>query len=94
MMLKVGKDTILPHGSEISRRVTYKDVHCDIDGWADSSRFMPADFDLVYLKLEGKKSISGWSTGTSWDGLKLNKDDKVLYWKRKPDEVGAINDSR
>jgi len=89
MILKVGKDMILPPGKEIPRRVTYKDVHCDIDGWADSARFMPADFDLVYLKIDGKKSISGWSTGTSWDGLKLQKGDKVLYWKRKDNELGA-----
>lgn len=84
MIQKVGKDMIA--GKTNPRAFTYKDVVYDIDGWADSARFLPCDFDLVILKVEGKKSISGWSTGASWDGLNLAIGDKVLYWKRKPDE--------
>lgn len=89
MIQKVGKDTIVVPNKAKPRKMTYKDVHFDFDGWADSSRFLPGDFDLVYLKIEGKKTISGWSTGTAWDGLKLEKDSNILFWKRKLDECGV-----
>ena len=65
---------------------TYKDVKYDIDGWADSKEFLPDDYDLVYLKVEGKKTMPGWASGTSWHGLRYKEGDKVSYWKRKPEE--------
>jgi hypothetical protein len=83
MIQKVGKSIV--EGIK-PRKFAYRDIPFDEDGWADAERFMPADYDLVFLKIEGKKSVSGWSTGNSWDGLKLEKADKVKYWKRKPDE--------
>lgn len=65
---------------------TYKDVKYDIDGWVDCNLFLPEDFDLVYMKVEGKKTIPGWISGSSWYGLRYKKEDVVKYWKRKPDE--------
>lgn len=65
---------------------TYRDVQYDIDGWADSNKYLPDDFDLVYMKIEGKKTMPGWASGNSWAGLKYKDGDKVLYWKRKPEE--------
>jgi hypothetical protein len=64
----------------------YKDVEFDIDGWADCKRFLPDDYDLVLLKLSRGKTIPGWIAGSSWDGLKLKKEDTVLYWKKKEEE--------
>lgn len=55
----------------------------DIDGWVDVDRFLPGDYDLVYLKIEGQRSVIGWIHGTLWDGLRLSPDAKIRYWKRK-----------
>ena len=65
---------------------SYQDVEYDIDGWADASRFLPEDFDLVYMRLKRDKSIPGWFNGSSWTGLRLKSDDKVVFWKRKLEE--------
>jgi hypothetical protein len=65
---------------------SYKDVHYDIDGWADSNLFLPDDYDLVYMKIEGKKIMPGWISATSWNGLRLKPEGKVVYWKRKLEE--------
>lgn len=81
---KVDKKTGKPKRVEVL--YTYKDVFYDIDGWADVSKFLPDDYDLVYMKIDGKKTIPGWICGSSWQGLRLKAEDKVLYWKRKPEE--------
>jgi hypothetical protein len=65
---------------------TYKDIQFDIDGWADSKRFLPDDFDLVYMRLKREKTVAGWIAGTIWIGLRLKPDDKVIAWKRKEGE--------
>jgi hypothetical protein len=46
-------------------------------------KYLPADFDLVYLRLERERTIPGWISGTNWDAIRLKSTDKVLYWKRK-----------
>jgi hypothetical protein len=84
MILKVGRDKI-DDGMKI-RNVTYKDVRYDEDGWADAKRFIPADYDLVYLKIEGEPTTSGWSTGNNWDGLQIKEEHNILYWKKKQEE--------
>jgi hypothetical protein len=64
-------------------RFTYPMVKYDSDGWADASKYHPIDFDLLYLKIEGKKgTFRGWCSGNRWDGSKLECKDKILYWKR------------
>lgn len=55
----------------------------DIDGWVDTEKFLPADYDLVYMKIEGQESVMGWIRGNAWDGLKLKPTHKIRYWKRK-----------
>ena len=67
-------------------KISYRHVRFDEDGWADASKWLPADYDLVFLKLERGPTIAGWAYGNEFLGLKLKDDDKVLYWKRKPDE--------
>ena len=84
-MQKVG-EKLFPD-TKSTKLFTYKMVKHDCDGWADASLFLPASFDLVFLKLEGVKSIiSGWYTGNRWDGRRLKEDQKVLYWKRNEDD--------
>jgi len=64
----------------------YSDVPGIEDSWIDSKRYVPAPFDLVECQAwgdKGYKTVVGWWTGHSWDGLKLNKDDNVEFWKRK-----------
>lgn len=93
-MIKVGnvkefiqkKDNKTGKMKKVEVLYTYRDVHFDIDGWADSKQYLPDDFDLVYMKIEGKKVIPGWVTGSSWSGLRIKEADQVLYWKRKPEE--------
>jgi len=72
---KVGK-----HYEDPKNPFSYGKVKYDEDNWADSSRFLPADFDLCYCKTKDKV-ISGWHSNNSWDGLKMKPDYKVLYWK-------------
>lgn len=67
-----------------SSRADYSMVEFDKDGWADAKRFIPADFDLCLLKIKGKnKNEPGWASGRNWDGLRIKKDDEVLFWKRQ-----------
>lgn len=73
--------------SDNKKLFSYSMVKYDFDGWADASLFSPADYDLVYLKIENKKKIiPGWYTGNRWDGQKLEEDQKVLFWKRKQED--------
>lgn len=85
-MIKVGafkEYKIKADGKKTTVNFTYDDVKCDIDGWADSKEFMPGDFDLCELKIKDKKSKPGWATGQKFDGLNIQSDDEVLYWKKR-----------
>ncbi len=62
--------------------VKYIDVPLDKDGYADASKYLPVEYDLMFLKIDGKSVRSGWWNGNRWDGLNVNPDDNVLYWKR------------
>lgn len=72
---KVGK-----YYKSIGREVVYGDVEYDSHKWADSSKFLPRDYDLCYCKME-KQTLAGWYTGVSWDGLNVKPDDEVFSWK-------------
>jgi len=61
----------------------YRDVIYDKEGWADASKYLPEDYDLVFLKIEGKDICHGWSTGQNWDGCNIKRSDNILSWKRK-----------
>jgi hypothetical protein len=66
---------------------SYHQVTKDEDGWVDASLFLPADYDLLYLKIKGKKgTIRGWISGHEWDGLKYKSGDVVELWKKSPFE--------
>lgn len=79
-MLKVGRDKIFDKNKCRMRKLIYKDIPYDPDGWVDSDKYLPANYDLVLLKTD-KNTITGWSTGIKWDGLKI-EEQKILYWKR------------
>lgn len=68
---------------------TYRHVEYDLDGWADCARFLPEDFDLVFMRLKRDRIIPGWIAGKTWAGLRLKKEDVVLFWKRKEEEKAA-----
>lgn len=54
--------------------------------WADANKYLPADFDLVWCKIQDMpKPLTGWHTGTGWDGLKMQPEYKVLSWKMNYD---------
>ena len=76
------------HGKKREKplRYNYSDVEFDEEGWASAAKFLPEDFDLVYLKIEGKKITGGWINGKKWDGARIYPGDKVISWKRKPEE--------
>ena len=81
--MKVGREYIKAGDKE--RKFSYTDVEYDPDNWVDANKYLPADYDLMYLKIKDKKTISGWAVGCNWDGLHFNDKDIVLYWKRKQD---------
>lgn len=82
MILKVGRSRV---NGEIPRFVAYKDIKADNDGWYDALWYLPADYDLVYVRIDDKPVCVAWSIGKGWDGLNITEDDRVLYWKRKLD---------
>jgi len=84
-MMKVGRDYIKV--GEKERKFSYRDIQFDPDGWADAKKFLPADYDLMFLKVKDQKNTYGWSVGNAWEGLKLQSTNEILYWKRKPEEV-------
>lgn len=84
-MIKVGSPKGVKlncNGKEVLEFNTYTNIKQDIDGWVDARHYVPADFDLCQIKIKDKKSRMGWVQGRVWDGLKLVKNDEILYWKR------------
>lgn len=80
--LKVGKDVLN------GRTLSYKFTPCDEGGWIDSRKFMPAEYDLVFIKVEGKKKLTGWWTGWCWDGVNVDIPEGTdVIWKRNHIEV-------
>lgn len=65
---------------------SYRDVQYDPFGWADSSKYLPGDLDLVSMKLKRDKIIPGWINGSQWHGLRLLADDKVIFWKKENED--------
>lgn len=64
------------------RKFSYRDVIYDADMWVDAKKFLPADYDLMWLKTK-EKTYPGWSVGTLWDGLNIQPEIEVIYWKKR-----------
>lgn len=94
-MIKVGnvKEYIVSENKSTGRPrksavlYAYKDLNYDVDGWADAKTCLPDDFDLVYLRLKREKTIPGWVSGAIWYGMRLKKDDEVMFWKRLEEDM-------
>lgn len=74
-MIKVGVD-----------KIAYHNLKYDANGWADASKYLPKDYDLVWMKIEHKRNKSGWINGKEWNAIGLKDSDVVLYWKRRREE--------
>ena len=70
---------------EKRKKYRYADIKYGEDGWVDVKEYLPANYDLCFLKTE-KRIILGWYSMSCWEGNKINQDDKILFWKRKIDE--------
>ncbi len=81
-MLKIGKDIAFDKNTGKTRKIRYRDVEYDQDGWIDATKFFPSDYDLVQVKTKNNKINMVWAYGNHWDGLKIKQNDEILYWKR------------
>ena len=90
-MIKVGSKVFLT--PKKFRRVSYKAVKFDENGWADSKEALPIDGDLMFIKVDGKPKGCGWVWGKRWEGLRLRDSDVVSHWKRNQ-EKEAMKDER
>lgn len=81
-MLKVERDLIIDKYTGKERKVTYQDIKNNHDDWINPTDFLPADFDIVSLKIKNRiRIVPGWSIGNGWDGLRLRSKDEVIGWK-------------
>lgn len=70
------------------RYLSYCHVPKDMSGWVDATQFLPANYDLCYVQVEGThKHYSAWLTPFSWDGRLLPEDAKITRWKRNLDSI-------
>lgn len=65
---------------------TYKDVKTDLNGWAKSADYLPEEFELCVLQTDKGKFLSGWHTGQHWDGLNVQGEHNVEFWKRQTEK--------
>lgn len=63
-------------------RWSYADAEYDQKGWANTEEYLPAEFDLCYLKTDTGRILKGWYTGHGWYGLNVLETHKIKLWKR------------
>ena len=88
-MLKVGYDKV-PATNNSTREfkpLDYTGVEYDKDGLADASKYIPSDYDLVYLKTNFGNIKNGWWAGNEFFCRKLLDGEKVLKWKKNKDMI-------
>jgi len=69
-------------------------VERDEEGWADVDRFLPINYEMVQLFIEGKNNLNGWWNGYTWEGFRLRDGDRVLYWRYKDEREKATKKSK
>lgn len=74
----------------ITESCMYSNVETDFDGWVDVRKFLPADFDLCFLRMKNNTVKTGWAVGGKFDGLRINHDDHVISWKKNRDVTERI----
>ncbi len=70
-------------GKRCKKFYNYSQCTFDKDGWVNPEEFLPEDGELVWLKREGKRPVSGWIQIKTWMGFRLKPGDVVIGWKRK-----------
>lgn len=64
------------------KRFSYSEVEYDNFGWADSSKYLPLDYDLVEVKNKENKVFSGWIIGIKWEGYRIQEGINLTHWRR------------
>jgi hypothetical protein len=83
-MLRVGHSKIpLPNGG--TKILDYLMVEVDEEGFADSSKYSPLEYDLLYLITDQGKRKNGWWCGNSYYSHRLHPDENVIAWKKNKD---------
>jgi len=59
---------------------TITDVIFDLDGWADSKKYLPQPYEMVKIKTN-ERIRNGWWNGLYWESLRLKPGEKILAWK-------------
>lgn len=84
MTMKVGKDFV--QGTE--KKVAYKDVYKNVNEWVNASKYIPIDYDLVMVRLSNGDLTYGWAQGSTWQGVLITPETRVIAWKKKlPAEI-------
>ena len=49
--------------------------------WSDVDDYLPAEYDLILIKTAEGKIMKGWISHKTWDGMRLEENEIVKYWK-------------
>lgn len=60
---------------------TESDVISDAHGWVNPEDIKPLPYALCFLRTE-KECFKGWWDSKGWEGYRLKKKEKILYWKK------------
>lgn len=84
--IQVGKTLIEKKGVPRRFICKYSDVPCTEDGWVTDLQYLPINYDMMLLSVDGrKKPVPAWWTGDEWEGLRFKKEYQVNAWKRMPE---------
>lgn len=61
--------------------LSYCNCPKDDDGWVDAGKYLPNNYDLVFIKTKNKV-YSGWYSINCWDGYGVKEDIEVICWKK------------
>ena len=67
----------------MKKAIDYNDIHPVIDLPEGVEIKLPHSYDLVNLYLKDGNRISGWFTGSSWDGYRMRPGMVVVGWQRR-----------
>ena len=71
--------------------LSYAKTPKDNFGWVDSMKYLPMDYYMSDMKIDGRDSIiKGWINVNHWEGIRLRENDRVTHWR--PSEFNEIRD--
>ena len=87
-MIKVGTVFEIRQGTgqPWKRKYTYRHVVPESDGWIDVKKYLPDDFDLVWIKRKHGDPVAGWINDRKWYGFRLKLYDSVVGWKKRKEK--------